>query len=59
MTAPLLDVKNLSIRFGGIVAADGVSIAVQPEKTLPSSGQRRRQNDLSQYLHRLSQSGGR
>jgi branched-chain amino acid transport system ATP-binding protein len=38
MTAPLLDVKNLSIRFGGIVAADGVSIAVQPGENLAIIG---------------------
>ena len=29
-TAPLLDVESLSCRFGGLLAVDGVSLAVQP-----------------------------
>jgi branched-chain amino acid transport system ATP-binding protein len=34
MTAPLLDVENLSKRFGGFVALDGISLSVAPGERL-------------------------
>ena len=34
MTAPLLDVQNLSKRFGGFVALDGIDLAVAPGERL-------------------------
>ena len=34
MTAPLLDVQNVSKRFGGFVALDGISLAVAPGERL-------------------------
>lgn len=38
MTPPLLDVRDLSIRFGGVVAADGVSLALRQGENLAIIG---------------------
>jgi branched-chain amino acid transport system ATP-binding protein len=38
MTAPLLETRNLSIRFGGVVAANDVSISIEAHRNLAIIG---------------------
>ncbi len=38
MTAPLLDVSALTMRFGGLLAVDGVAFAVQPKEVFAIIG---------------------
>ena len=55
MTA-LLEVKDVSIRFGGVVAADGISLAVQQSEQLAIIGPNGAgKTTFPKYLHGIPQ----
>ena len=50
---PLLELDNLTVRFGGLTAVDGVELQVEPRADLfDHRAQRRRQDDRLQRHHR-------
>ena len=60
MANVLLSAKGIKIRFGGVIAADGIDLDVYGgEESRHHRPQWRGQDDVSEYLHRLSSGRGR